>query len=602
MELRKRIDAAATKVILDSNFTDLTKLANEKHCNRLVKKVASIFQQNKDTVDLEMLRQKLYSQQKKEEIMENGDTEYGEKHKLKIKTPRFQNVEKKCMQISKFYVLFAHLFSCIVSTIDPSFKMTSNVKEKTPTTSKSSSNNEKDEKDASSSSLDFCSSRIDALVNGELNENSDGDFLVKPNVCKTNVSKSGNALHLIDLPGMKALQQLYNDVNDGSETNDARYLYTAFTGKDAPDDIRRLDQIPLKVYNNDEECKEQKSSYYGGETKEEAEKREDRRDKERRELEKERMFYHYYNERDRKKNEEENARSGIYLKGVVGSLKEQLFSEYVQHIKEMIQRAESNRSNLLEILSEMFTYTYGDGRTISGVIINPALTYKNLQSLVARTRRIIIKLYTDCEEDYKHGLDIFFAMVQEKIILKLSVQEEVLKKQLEDVMYGPPERYIPESLLYQQQYQGAEEFNKKQFVPPHFKSSVISIVKKSVSDDVFKLALPELNAWINEEMENATSLLNPNEVASEFLKVYDYGDNEEGDNSTTLSSSAPVYSSNVTASPVAVPSAPPTAPVRPTVSVPASVAKSGPYISPSPRKVKRTYDIKPKNLMDVIDE
>ena len=162
-------------------------------------------------------------------------------------------------------------------------------------------------------------------MNGELNENSDGDFLVKPNVCKTNVSKSGNALHLTDLPGMKALQQLYSDLNDESQTNDARYLYTAFTGKDAPDDIRRFDQIPLKVYKNDEECKEQKS-YGGGETKEEAEKREERRDKERRELEKERMFY-YYNERDRKKNEEENARSGVYLKGVVGSLKEQLFSE-----------------------------------------------------------------------------------------------------------------------------------------------------------------------------------------------------------------------------------------------------------------------------------
>ena len=50
------------------------------------------------------------------------------------------------------------------------------------------------------------------------------------------------------------------------------------------------------------------------------------------------MFY-FYNERDRKKNEQENARTGVYLKGIVGSLKERLFSEYVQHIKEMIERA-----------------------------------------------------------------------------------------------------------------------------------------------------------------------------------------------------------------------------------------------------------------------
>ena len=64
MELRKRIDAAATEVVLDASFTDLTKLANEKNCNRLVKKVSDIFQKNKDVIDLELLRQKLYDQKR----------------------------------------------------------------------------------------------------------------------------------------------------------------------------------------------------------------------------------------------------------------------------------------------------------------------------------------------------------------------------------------------------------------------------------------------------------------------------------------------------------------------------------------------------------
>jgi len=583
MELRKRIDTAATKVILDSNFTDLTKLANEKYCNRLVNKVATVFQENKDTVDLELLRQKLYDHRN------SKIGEKDEKHNKKIKTPRIQNVDKKCIQISKFYVLFAHLFSCVISTINPS---DSYKKEKT-TTSGSSKENES----SSSSSLDFCSSRIDALVNGELVENSDGDLLVKPNVCKTNVSKSGSPLRLIDLPGMKALQDLYKDVNDGGdgEMEDARYLYRAFTGKDAPDHIRRLDQVPLKVYNKDEECKEQKGLYYGGGDDEEVEKREQRRDKERRELEKERMFY-YYNERDRKKNEEENARTGVYLKGIVGSLKERLFSEYVQHIKEMIERAETNRSKLLEILSEMFTYTYDSAGNIENVIINPSLTYKKLQSLVVQTRRIVIKLYTDCEEDYKTGLNIFFAMVQEKIALKLSVQEEVLKKQLEDVMYGPPERYIPESLLYQQQYQGAEEMNKKQFIPPHFKSSVISIVKKSIPDVAFRQLLPELETWMNEEIESATTILDPKQVADEFLKENAYGDayNDEYDSSSNsavaanpsipyATSSSAVATTNISPPVVTPLKAKPSA-LKTTAATSKSIG--GPSISPSPRKIK----------------
>jgi hypothetical protein len=264
------------------------------------------------------------------------------------------------------------------------------------------------------------------------------------------------------------------------------------------------------------------------------------------------MFY-----RDNKKNQEEDIRTGIYLNGVVGSLKERLFSEYVQHIKEMIQRAESNRSKLLEILSEMFVYRYDGGGNIDGVIINPSLNYKKLQSLVVRTRRIVIKLYTDCEEDYKTGLDIFFSMVQEKIAMKLSVQEAFLKKQLDDIVHG--DVYVPESLLYQQ-YQGAEEYNKKQFIPLHFKSSVISIVKNRLNlttDNEFKVVLPALEAWINEEMENTTTLLDPQKVAEEFLRENDYSDEygsppssseyesvTPSSSSGSASSTAPVYSAS----------------------------------------------------------
>ena len=73
MELRKRIDAAATRVILDSSFKDLLKLSNETNCNRLVKKVASVFQQNRDTVDLELLQQKLYDKREEREDREKLD-------------------------------------------------------------------------------------------------------------------------------------------------------------------------------------------------------------------------------------------------------------------------------------------------------------------------------------------------------------------------------------------------------------------------------------------------------------------------------------------------------------------------------------------------
>jgi hypothetical protein len=497
--------------------------------------------------------------------------------------------------------------------------MESSSNEKTSTTTKSESNSE-GKKTKTNPSLDFCTSRLNALVNGELNENSDGDIVVKPKICKTNISESGTTLRLVDLPGMGALQQLYKDVNDGGEEDDARYLYAAFTGKEAPKHITRFDQIPLRAFNKDVECKESSSSskkryydddddYYDGGTnggangdynggaEEEDEIKERRRDKERRDQERlrERQYYG-----DRKKNDEENVRSGIYLKGITGSLKERLFSEYVQNIKEMIEHSETNRSALLEILSEMFTYTYDDSGEIGGVIINPSLTYKKLQSLVSRTRRIIIKLYTDCEEDYKNGLDIFFAIVQEKIAMTLSVRDDILKKQLEDTIYGPPERYIPEASFYQQ-FQGAEDFNKKQFVPPHFKSSVLSLVKKQVSDDVFRQILPTLNEWINEEVENATGLLDANQVANEFLKENIFGDNYSSPSSPQSVSSAP--SSVSLAPPLVPPSVPNTIPNNPVVATPFSASKTAPPSSPSARNVRptRASAINPRRLSSLLE-
>ena len=518
--------------------------------------------------------------------------------------------------------------------------MESSSKEKTSTTTKSESNSE-GKKTKTNSSLDFCTSRLNALVNGELNENSDGDIVVKPNICKTNISESGTTLRLVDLPGMGALQQLYKDVNDGGEEDDARYLYAAFTGKEAPKHITRFDQIPLRAFNKDVECKESSSyskkryddddddyydggtnggangDYNGGAEKEEDEIKERRRDKERRDQERlrERQYYG-----DRKKNDEENVRSGIYLKGITGSLKERLFSEYVQNIKEMIEHSETNRSALLEILSEMFTYTYDDSGEIGGVIINPSLTYKKLQSLVSRTRRIIIKLYTDCEEDYKNGLDIFFAIVQEKIALTLSVRDDILKKQLEDTIYGPPERYIPEASFYQQ-FQGAEDFNKKQFVPPHFKSSVLSLVKKQVSDDVFRQILPTLNEWINEEVENATGLLDANQVANEFLKENIFGDNYSASSyppsavSLAPSSAVSLAPSSVSLAPPSVSLAPSlvppsvpntvpnTIPNNPIIATPFSASKMAPPSSPSARNVRptRASAINPRRLSSLLE-
>jgi hypothetical protein len=272
----------------------------------------------------------------------------------------------------------------------------------------------------------------------------------------------------------------------------------------------------------------------------------------------------------------------------------------------MIQKSEKNRSLLLEILSEMFTYTYDSDNEISGVIINPSLTFKELQSLVRRTRKIVIKLYTECEEDYNEGLDIFFALIQEKILSKLTLQDDALRRELEQSIYGKQERYIPVN-PFQNPYQNQNPFqnqnpNKNQFVPPHFKQDVVKEYKQILKDldqiELFPKLQADLNEWIESEIQYATGpdMLDPSQVANEFHDSVD--DEDDGISAVgaplapavvAAASPAPVAPAVVAALAPAVVAAASPAPPAPASPAPASPAPASPApASPSPKKAKAT--------------
>jgi hypothetical protein len=572
LELRNQIDYIAKNLIFDSDFTDMTKLGNEKYCNKLVKKVSDEFKKNKNSIDIVLLRKKLYELKKNKtpELNENenkfkfetnadvklSDDKQLQQEPQKELPPRVEqeqeqitggenrsttrshspttrkrmppstpqnvhNIKKKCNEIAKFYVLFAHLFSCIVSTINPSFEMNASSDKK------------------GSASLDFCSSRLNLLINGELIENSEGDITIKPNVCKTNISDAGSALRLVDLPGIKALLKLFKNGGDDS-LEDVKYLYKAFTGKDPPNDVN-IEHIPLKVYSKDVECSGSGSGSSGSGSSSRSESRGGAMNEYQEDS-------HRYQDRDEReiRNLNVDVRSGIYLTGVIGNpTKEKLFSDYIKNIKFMIQKSEKNRSLLLEILSEMFTYTYDNDGEISGVIINPSLTFKELQSLVRRTRKIIIKLYTECEEDYNEGLDIFFALIQEKILSKLTLQDDVLRRELEQSIFGKQERYIPVNPFqnpFQNIYQNQNP-NKNQFVPPHFKQNVIKEYKQILKEldqiKQFPGLQESLNEWIDYEIQSANGpeMLDPSQVANEFHDSV--GEDEDNASLAAVSVGAP---------------------------------------------------------------
>ena len=636
LELRKQIDYIAKNFIFDSDFTDMTKLGNEKYCNRLVKKVSDVFKNNKDSIDIVLLRKKLYEIKKnnnqqtdldfskeydvpapapvdapapapdapaavydtyENEKRQQEQTTGGEgnvktsrrkstnrgsptnKERQRATLPNVQNIKKKCNEIAKFYVLFAHLFSCIVSTINPSFEISSS----SPDKSKTGAN-----------SLDFCSSRLNSLINDGLIQNSDGDVTIQPNVCKTNTSESGTALRLVDLPGIKALLKLFKDGGD-DYIEDVKYLYKEFTGKDAPDDIN-IENIPLKVYNKNVECNGSSGTSSRNESRGGRPRYPDPN------------YYEderYRNEERDFRNTNADVRSGAYLTGVTGNpTKEKLFSDYIKNIKLMIQKSENNRSLLLEILAEMFTYIYDSDGEISGVIINPSLTFKDLQSLVKRTRKIIIKLYTECEEDYNAGLDIFFALIQEKIMFKLTMQDAALRNELEKTIYGQQERYIinqynQNPFIQQNQNANISPVNNP-FVPPHFKQLVVKEFKKILkesefsSDDnlstLFNDNKDGLEEYIAEEIASANgpSMLDAAEVAKAYFSMYSkYDDDADDDADADADADDADDADNIVSSirpkkrPVISPAAAPLAVAAPPLAVAvAPLAVAAPAVAP----------------------
>jgi hypothetical protein len=78
---------------------------------------------------------------------------------------------------------------------------------------------------------------------------------------------------------------------------------------------------------------------------------------------------------------------------------------YTQHIKRIMTRIQAKHAQLLDVLKELFETDQ----------INASLNAKRLQELVDTTRKHIVEIYIECEEDFLTGLQLFEAMVAEQI-------------------------------------------------------------------------------------------------------------------------------------------------------------------------------------------
>lgn len=394
--LPQAIDYIATNYILTQNFSDMEKLSSPQYCDELVVLTSKVISQKLNDMEVRYLAQRLQEGVVIDK-MTNGKVIYMKKKELpRLDVQNKTTKRRLCVGIAKFYVQVAHLFAAIVTTVNPAYTFVGEdgVKQTVGLLKKKRI---PEGANAQLTKVGLCSSRINALLNGQDYTKQDGsDIVVNPKFCKLNSvgsgsgsgsGSSGEVKTLADEPGIPELKRLYYDQYDYDQSGDKRVANNGFNA---------MSPAMQKVY--DEDVKRFYLEFSGEETVPENIKE-----------------FGQIKLRDFRRSSG-CAKDGVYTKGYTGSLKQQLFKQYADHTQQMIERANASQDKLLDVLDELFKFSYDQVEKKKHVIINPALNEKTLQELINKTRKLIVELYLACEQDFVSGLKIYEAIVEKQVV------------------------------------------------------------------------------------------------------------------------------------------------------------------------------------------
>jgi len=396
------IDYIATYYILTMDFKSLSKLSEKAYCDKLIILTSDIIERYFNDMEITFLAQRVkdgieVNDIKKEKVIFINKDNF---ESLDISNDVQKNIKKKrvCIGIAKFYVKIAHIFAAIVMTINPiyTYKDASGQTVKTGLLEK-----DKIPKNIPRKlyKLNICDNRIRALKKGQQIDNKTGNVSLQPNVCDMNFNMLGQDKTLIEEPGITELLRLYLDdkydysngeftgMSDGTKKQfmkDLKLFYTAFTGNESmPSNITKFSDIKLRDYSKKPGCQG----------------------------------------------------ANPFLKSKTSmNVKDKLFIEYAENIKNMIQNASNNQSKLLSVINLLFTYVIDPYTNKKVIRVNPKLNEETLQMAVNKTRGLIVDLYIKCELDYVNGIKIYEAIVESKILETTQKQIDNLKSEANKIV------------------------------------------------------------------------------------------------------------------------------------------------------------------------
>ena len=267
--------------------------------------------------------------------------------------------------------------------------------------------------------LSLCGRRLISLLN---DRNSSRGTVLSPEICK---SEYNNRIQKLDDElGIPELESLYNNLYEYDESKsdwkkqfsgrdkknneeykrDLKSLYNQITSdytdetaqnKALPNEITRFSDVNVPSYDRTGRCD---------------------------------------------KNDKSSLRNEILYKVGDQFVENPLIIEYTRHIKEMEDEIQKKHKELTEILKEMFKSKKFDENEKTEIVIDPELTFKKLQGIVEKTRKIIVSMYLDCDKNYKKGIRLFSQMVASKIVDRAEEStDKILKQRDEDLVETPRE-------------------------------------------------------------------------------------------------------------------------------------------------------------------
>jgi hypothetical protein len=113
------IDSIATKYILTQNFSDMKKLEDKDYCNDLTILTSDVIYDRLNNMEIEYLNQRTKQGVVVDELTKDKIIFLQKKYQNKLDIHNEVKKRRVCIGIAKFYIKVAHLFSAIVSTINP---------------------------------------------------------------------------------------------------------------------------------------------------------------------------------------------------------------------------------------------------------------------------------------------------------------------------------------------------------------------------------------------------------------------------------------------------------------------------------------------------